>query len=106
MKIKSVVAAAIILALSISNTHAQVSPSTPTSNQRIKQGIKRGELTKAEAATLHNDQKDLKQDVKEARKEARKGGDVARDERRKIRHDKKHLNRKFFNKKHNNRQRH
>ena len=102
MKIKFVVATAIILALSISNTHAQVASSKPTNNQRIKQGIKRGELTKAEAATLRNDQKDLKQDVKEARKD----GDVARDERRKIRHDKKHLNREIFRKKHNNRERH
>ena len=102
MKIKSVVAAAIIMALSISNTNAQLAPSAPTSNQRIKQGIKRGELTKAEAATLRNDRKDLKEDVKEARKDK----DVTRNERRKIRHDKKHLNREIFRKKHNNRERH
>ena len=102
MKIKSVVAAAVIMALSISNTHAQVSPSTPTSNQRNKQGIKRGELTKAEAATLRNDRKDLKEDVKEARKDK----DVTRKERREIRHDRKHLNRGVFRKKHNNRERH
>ncbi len=102
MKIKSVVAAAIIMALSISNTNAQLAPSAPTSNQRIKQGIKRGELTKAEAATLRNDRKDLKEDVKEARKDK----DVTRNERRKIRHYKKHLNREIFRKKHNNRERH
>ncbi len=102
MKIKFVVAAAFIMALSISNTNAQVVTDKPTSNQRIKQGIKSGELTRAEATNLRNDEKDLRQDVKEARKD----GDVSRKERSEIRHDKKHLNRGIFRKKHNNRERH
>ena len=102
MKIKSVVAAAIIMAFAISNKYAQVSPGAPTSNQRNKKGIKRGELTKAEAATLRTDRKDLKNEFKEARKDE----NVTRNERRKIRHDKKHLNRKFSHKKHDKRDRH
>ncbi len=102
MKIKFVVAAAVIMALSISIANAQVVTDKPTSNQRIKQGIKSGELTKAEAANLRRDQKELRKDVKEARKD----GDVSRRERREIRHDKKHLNRDIFRKKHNNRERH
>lgn len=102
MKIKFVVAAAVIMALSISIANAQVVTDKPTSKQRIKEGIKSGELTKAEAANLRRDQKELRKDVKEARKD----GDLSRKERREIRHDKKHLNREIFRKKHNNRERH
>jgi len=101
MKIKFVAAAAIIMALSISNTYAQVAPNAPTRHQRIKQGVKSGELTKAEAVNLRRDQKDIRQDAKEAKAD----GVISKQERKEIRHDKKHLNREIFRKKHNNRDR-
>lgn len=101
MKIKSVVAAALVMALSISNTNAQVAYNTPNSNQRINQGIRSGELTRTEAANLRNDQKNIREDVKDARAD----GVVERHERNEMRHDKKHLNREIFRKKHNCRKR-
>ncbi len=102
MKIKFVAAAAIIMALSIGNTYAQEVPNTATRHQRIKQGVKSGELTKAEAADLRRDQKDIRQDVKEAKAD----GVISKQERKEIRRDKKHLNREILRKKHNNRERH
>jgi hypothetical protein len=102
MKIKFVAAAALIMALSIGNTYAQEVPNAPTRHHRIKQGVKSGELTKAEAADLRNDQKDVRQDIKDAKKD----GKITRKESKEIRHDKKHLNREIFRKKHNNRERH
>ena len=102
MKIKFVAAAALIMALSIGNTYAQEVPNAPTRHQRIKQGVKSGELTKAEAADLRKDRKDIRQDAKEAKVD----GVVSKQERKEIRHDKKHLNREIFRKKHNNRERH
>ena len=102
MKIKFVATAAIIMALSISNTYAQEAPNAATRHHRIKQGVKSGELTKAEAADLRRDEKDIRQDIKDAKKD----GKITRKERKQMRHDQKHLNREIFRKKHNNRERH
>lgn len=102
MKIKFLAAAAIIMALSFSNTYAQEAPNAATRHHRINQGVKSGELTKAEAADLRKDQKDLRKDVKDAKKD----GKMTRKERKEIRHERKHLNREIFRKKHNNRERH
>ena len=102
MKIKFLAAAAIMMALSISNTYAQEAPNVASRHQRIKQGVKSGELTRAEAAHLRNDQKDLRQDIKDAKKDEK----ITRKERKEIRNERKHLNREIFRKKHNNRERH
>ena len=101
MKIKFVVAAAIIMALSISNTNAQVAPNKPTSNQRIKQGIKSGELTKSETKNLVRDQKEIRQDVKSAKSD----GILTGDEKKEIRKDQRQASREIYRKKHNKRDR-
>lgn len=95
MKIKILAATALIMALSISNTNAQVVSNASTQHDHIKQGVKSGKLTKAEAADLRNDRKDIRKDEK-----------ITRKERKQLRHDKKHLNRKSLHKKHNGRVRH
>jgi Spy/CpxP family protein refolding chaperone len=102
MKIKFLAATAMIMALSISNTNAQVVSNASTRHNHIKHGVKSGKLTKAEAAHLRNDQKDLRQHIKDAKKD----GKITRKERKQIRHDRKHLNRESFHKKHNGRVRH
>lgn len=102
MKIKFLAATAMIMALSISNTNAQVASNASTRHDHIKKEEKSGKLTKAEAANLRNDQKEMRQDVKDARKD----GKITRKERKQIRHDNKHLNRESFHKKHNGRVRH
>ena len=102
MKIKFLAAGAIMMALSFSNTYAQEAPNAATRHHRINQGVKSGELTKAEVAHLRNEQKDLRQDIKDAKKDEK----ITRKERKEIRHERKHLNREIFRKKHNNRERH
>jgi hypothetical protein len=100
MKLK-ITAAAIIIAFSITSANAQVHHKAKHQQQRIRQGVKSGELTKTEAKNLHNDQKEIHQEVKDAKAD----GVVTKDERKDIRKDQKQESRKIFRKKHNARDR-
>lgn len=68
---------------------------------RIKEGVKSGELTKAEAVNLAKDQKEIRQDVKEARAD----GVVTKEERKDIKQEQRQASRKIYRKKHNLRDR-
>lgn len=68
---------------------------------RIAQGVKSGELTKAETANLVKGQKEIHQEVKAAKAD----GVVTRDERKDIKQDQRQQSRKIYRKKHNNRDR-
>lgn len=74
---------------------------TRRTNGRIRQGVRSGELTKAETIKLKRDQREIRQDVKAAKAD----GVVTPVEKREIKQDKRQLNRAIIRKKHNRRDR-
>ena len=100
MKLKIAIAA-IIMAFGINSANAQTHKTAQHQHQRIKQGVKSGELTKAEAKNLRNDQKDIRQETKEAKAD----GKFTKAEKKDIRQDQKRESKEIFRKKHNNRDR-
>ncbi len=101
MKFKILLVSLIVLGFSITGAEAQIVKQTRHQHHRIKQGVKSGELTKAEAANLRKDQKDIRQEVKAAKSD----GIVTPAERKDIRKDQKKESRKIFRKKHNKKER-
>ena len=91
---------AIIMALAISNADAQAVRQV-RQHKRIKQGVKSGEITRAEAVNLRNGQKEIREDKREARAD----GVVTPVEKKEIRQDQRKESRKIFRKKHNRRER-
>ncbi len=101
MKTK-VLVAAILLGTFFSTASAQTARQKgKNQRQRIAQGVKSGELTKAETKNLVTDQKEIRQDIKAAKAD----GTVTNDERKDIKKDKRQASRKIARKKHNNRDR-
>ena len=98
MKTKFFTAISLFMAISIFSTQAQVRKTAVQQHMRIHQGVKSGELTKAEAMNLRNGQREIHQDIKEAKAD----GKITRNERKEIRQDQRVENRKIFRKKHNN----
>lgn len=98
MKIKILSALAIVLAFSITNADAQIKQRAKNQHHRIKQGVKSGEITKAEAVNLRNDQKEIRQDVREAKVN---DGKITKGERKEIKQEQRQASRKIFRKKHN-----
>lgn len=101
MKSKFLLATAIIFALGIGTTEAQIKKTAHNQNARIKQGVKSGELTKAETKNILNDKKEIRQDVREAKSD----GIVTPGEKKEIRQDQRQTSRKIYRKKHNKRDR-
>lgn len=91
----------LLLALAVSSADAQTVARQKRQHQRIKQGVKSGELTRAEAVNLRNGQQEIRQEKQEARAD----GVVTPVERKDIRQDQRKESRKIFRKKHNNRDR-
>lgn len=91
---------AIILALTVSNAEAQTGKQV-RQHKRIKQGVKSGEITKAEAINLRKGQQEIRQEKREARAD----GVVTPAEKKEIRQDQRQESRKIFRKKHNRRDR-
>lgn len=101
MKSKLLAVLAIIMAITITDASAQIKQRAVNQHRRIRQGVRSGELTKAEAANLRNGQKDIHQDIKEAKAD----GVVTPGEKKEIRQDQRQESRKIFRKKHNRRER-
>ena len=99
MKTKFLVATALIMAIGINSASAQVRKRERNQDARIAQGVKSGELTKAETKNLVNKEKDVRQDVKEAKAD----GVVTPTEKKEIRKDQNQASRAIYRKKHNNR---
>ncbi len=93
--------ATLVAFLSITTISANAQTTSKEERQRIKQGVKSGELTKAEAKNLRRDQKELRQEKKAAKAD----GTVTKDERKELRKDKRKASREIFRKKHNKRDR-
>jgi uncharacterized membrane protein YebE (DUF533 family) len=102
MTLKLLSAAIVALALSVNTADAQtVKGKAQNQRQRIKQGVKTGELTKAETRNVVSDQREIRQDVKAAKSD----GTVTKEERKDIKQDQRQASRKIYRKKHNNRDR-
>jgi hypothetical protein len=104
MKVKSIVAIALFSAVS-TTSFAQTTTTTTTAKpvstlkndrQRIRQGVKSGELTKAEATRL----KVQTAKVNQERKDYKADGVVTTEERKDLRQDKKKLSRRIYKQKH------
>jgi hypothetical protein len=101
MKSKFLLIAALVIGASVSSADAQIRHRAQNQHQRIKQGVKSGELTRPEAKNLRGDQKDLHQDIKLAKSD----GKITRKERKIIRKEEKKDSREIYRKKHNKRDR-
>ena len=85
-------------------TMAKPHTRTPVANKRmkrqknrIKQGVKSGQITKDEATELKQDHKALRTEIKDAKKD----GVVTKDERKQIQKDENTESKKIYDLKHN-----
>ena len=107
MNVKIILAVAIFSTVSYAATAQTTTTAKPVSTikndkQRIRQGVKSGELTRAEAARL----KAQTAEVKQERKEIKADGVVTTEERKDLRQDKKKLSRRIYRQKHDAQVRH
>jgi hypothetical protein len=102
MKMNFLFIALTVTLIGINTAEAQVRGKAKTQRQRINQGVRSGELTRAEAANLRNDQREIRQDVRAAKTD---DGVITRDERQDIRQDQRQASRKIYRKKNNARDR-
>ena len=101
MNRKFLLATALIMAISIGSASAQIRQREKNQRHRIVQGVKSGELTRAETKNVIRKEKEVKQDVKEAKAD----GVITGSERKEIRRDQNKASRTIYRKKHNNRDR-
>ena len=94
-----------LAALALFTTHFAASAQTATpgitarqhsERARIRQGVRSGELTRAEAAHLNGREADIRQDKREAKAD----GVVTRDERQDIRQDERRASHAIYRQKH------
>lgn len=97
MKLKLLAATVIMLALGLSTAEAQ----SRVQRHRIRQGVRSGELTRAETRNLAMQQRATRRDIRMANAD----GVVTRRERKEIRRDRRHNSRAIYRKKHNRRNR-
>ncbi len=101
MKRKVLIIAIILFGTGIS-VNAQMKVRSHHQRHRIAQGVKSGELTKAERKNLKEDQKEIREDEKLAKSD----GKVTAGERRIITKEENQESREIYRKKHNRRERH
>lgn len=102
MKFKVLFICLLVFATGVGRTHAQtVRQHAKRQQARIGQGVKSGELTKAETINLEAKEKAIHQEIKTARAD----GSVSASERKEIRKDQRQTSRAIYRKKHNNRDR-
>ncbi len=107
MNVKIILAIAIFSTVSYATSAQTSTTAKPVSTikndrQRIRQGVKSGELTKAEATRL----KAQTAKVNQERKEYKADGVVTPEERKDLRQDKKKLSRRIYKQKHDGQVRH
>ena len=101
MKAKFLLILVLALGLGITSTNAQISQRAVNQHQRIKQGVKRGELTRTEAKNLRSNERATRRDIRSAKSD----GKITPAERKDIKKDERKSSRKIYRKKHNARQR-
>jgi len=77
-RVKFLLAGAIFFSMGISAADAQIRDHAQNQNERIKQGVKSGELTKNETQNIIQDEKEIRQDIKLAKAD----GDITHDEKK------------------------
>jgi uncharacterized membrane protein YebE (DUF533 family) len=98
----TLLAAVVLLGAFINSASAQtIHQRSRHQRHRVAQGVKSGELTRAETRNLATDQKEIHQEVKAAKSD----GVVTHSERKDIKKDQRQESRKIFRKKHNGRER-
>ncbi len=107
MNVKIILAIAVFSTASYASSAQTTTTAKPVSTikndkQRIRQGVKSGELTKAEAARL----KAQTAKVNQERKDYKADGVVTTEERKDLRQDKKRLSRRIYKQKHDGQVRH
>ncbi len=96
MKAVKIFAACIIMLLAFTNADAQT-----TQRNRVKQGVRSGELTRHETKAIAHQKKEMHQDVKAVKADAV----ITTAEKKEIKQDNKQLNKSIYRKKHNSRDR-
>jgi uncharacterized membrane protein YebE (DUF533 family) len=102
MKAKLFLAAAILFGIGISSASAQIRQHGQDQRQRIRQGVRSGELTRTETANLARQQAHIRRETVAAK---RNDGVITQCERRDIRQDQRQASRNIYRKKHNGRDR-
>ncbi len=97
MKLKLLAVTVIMLALGINTAEAQ--NRSRIQRHRVKQGVRSGELTRAETRSLALQQRSTRRNIRRAHAD----GVITRRERKEIRRDKRHNSRVIYRKKHNRR---
>lgn len=90
-----------VLGLVVNNANAQVKQQAHTQHQRIKSGVKSGELTKKEAEDLAGDQRELHRDVKLAKADE----NAYKGEKKILKKEMKKNSHEIYRKKHNKKDR-
>ncbi len=91
----------LLIAVFFTVSTAASAQSNNTQKQRVKQGIKQGEITKAEADKIREQRKGVRAEVKEARAD----GIVTKEEKKDIYKERKDANKAIVRAKHNNKAR-
>lgn len=99
MKRTKFIVAFLVMIIAAGSAEAQTESSYQ--RKRVKQGVRSGELTKAETINLAHQQKEIREDMRDAKAD----GAVTKGERKEIKKDKHHANRSIARKKHNGRDR-
>jgi hypothetical protein len=94
----------VIIAMGILSVETSAQDKTPVinkrevkQNQRIKEGVKTGQLTKGEAKYLHKEQKE----IRSSKRSAKSDGKVSKGERKMIRSEQNQANKDIYKLKHN-----
>ena len=98
MKLTKVIAAFLLMIFAVSSADAQTQSSQ---RRRTRQGVRNGEINRAERAVIAHQQNEIRKDKRDARAD----GTVTRDERKEIKQDKRKASRSIARKKHNRRDR-
>lgn len=99
MKLVKIISASFLLLFAVTTASAQSVISKRSDRAKVKQGIRSGELTKVETASILKSEKNIRQ----SKQAARADGKVTRHERKDIRKEKKKADAKIYRLKHNKR---
>lgn len=99
MKLKLLVTTILALVIGLHSAEAQVGQRVQ--KYRIRQGVRSGELTRAETRNLTFQQRNMRRDIRRVKAD----GVITRRERREIRMERRHNSRAIYRKRHNRRNR-
>lgn len=101
MTAKNIIAGILIVMGIFQSAAAQTKQRAINQHQRIRQGMKSGEITHAERLRIAKQERDVRQEVRQAKAD----GTVTCSEKRDIRKEQRQASRTIYRTKHNNRSR-